>query len=78
MGPRPLAALAFVAALCAAGDARVEDGWQPLLTQDGVSVEELTSAGRTLPELRARVEIDAGIFEVLAVIADVPRQTEWM
>jgi len=61
-----------------AREARAEADWQPLLTQDGVSVEERNTPGRTLPELRATVEIDAGIFEVLAVIADVPRQTEWM
>jgi len=68
----------MVAALVSASAARADEDWQPLLTQDGVSVEERSAPGRTLPELRATVEIDAGIFEVLAVISDIPRQTEWM
>lgn len=70
--------LALAASLLCATAARADDGWQPLVTQDGVSVEERSAAGRVLPELRGTVEIEAGIFEVLAVIADVPRQTEWM
>ena len=78
MWPSPLAILAFVAALFAGSVALAEDAWQPLVTQDGVSVRQRTSAGRELPELEASVEIDAGLFEVLAVITDVPRQTQWM
>jgi len=76
--PSRIGALALSAALLAAGAVRADGGWQPLLTQDGVSVRERAAPGRTLPELRAEVAIDAGIFEVLAVIADVPRQTAWM
>jgi hypothetical protein len=70
--------IGFAALLLFAGLARAESRWQPLVTQDGVSVEERSSPDRVLPELRATAEIDAGIFEVLAVIADVPRQIEWM
>ncbi len=72
------AALGLVAALLAAASARSEDGWQPLVTQDGVSVQERTAPGRAIPELQGTVEIEASIFEVLAVIADVSRQIEWM
>jgi hypothetical protein len=71
-------ALGLAALLLCARAARADGDWQPLLTQDGVSVEERNAPGRTLPELRATVEIDAGIFEVLAVISDVPHQKEWM
>lgn len=71
-------ALLVAAPFLLASEARAEADWQPLLTQDGVSVEERSTPGRTLPELRATVEIDAAIFEVLAVVSDVPRQTEWM
>jgi hypothetical protein len=70
--------LGAIVLLASARPARTESDWQPLLTQDGVSVEERNAPDRTLPELRATVEIDAGVFEVLAVIADVPRQKEWM
>jgi hypothetical protein len=72
------AVLGLVAALLFGGIVRADDAWQPLVTQDGVSVEQRSAPGRALPELRATVEIDAGIFEVLAVISDVPRQTQWM
>jgi len=78
MRPRSFAAVAFVVALLTGGVAFGEDGWQPLVTQDGVVVEERATAGRALPELRASAEIEAGIFDVLAVITDVPRQTQWM
>ncbi|MEX2208814.1 MAG: START domain-containing protein [Myxococcota bacterium] len=71
-------AILFAALLPSAREARADADWQPLLTQDGVSVEERNAPGRTLPELRASAEIDAGVFEVLAVISDVPRQKEWM
>jgi hypothetical protein len=76
--PSALATIGLAALLLFAGIARAENGWQPLVTQDGVSVQERTAPGRAMPELQATAEIDAGIFDVLAVIADVPRQTEWM
>jgi hypothetical protein len=75
---RRVAALALAVALLAAERASADGSWRPLLTRDGVGVEERSAPGRTLPELRATVEIDAGLFDVLAVITDVPRQTEWM
>lgn len=78
-GSARAACAAGLAVLClCAREARAAEQWQPLLTQDGVSVEERDAPGRTLPELRAAVEIDGGIFEVLAVVSDVPRQKEWM
>ena len=73
-----LATFGLAALLLFAGFARAENGWQPLVTQDGVSVQERATPGRAMPELQATAEIDAGIFDVLAVIADVSRQTEWM
>ncbi len=78
MVARPIAALLACALATLAGRARAEESWRPLVTQDGVDVEERSGPGRALPELRARTEIDAGIFEVLAVITDVPNQTKWM
>jgi hypothetical protein len=75
---RSRAAAAIAAVLLATGAARADGEWQTVVAQDGVRVEERIEPGRALPELRATVEIDAGIFEVLAVIRDVPRQTEWM
>lgn len=64
--------------LLSTGAARAEGEWRPVVAKEGVRVEQRLAPDRILPELRATVEIDAGIFEVLAVIRDVPRQTEWM
>ncbi len=65
-------------AFLAAGGSLAADDWRLLVTQDGVRVEERVTADRPLPELRGTIEIDAGLFEVLAVITDVPEQTKWM
>jgi hypothetical protein len=73
-----LCVFGLAALLLASEAARADDGWQPLVTQDGVSVRERGAPDRALPELEARTEILAGIFEVLAVIVDVPNQTHWM
>ncbi|MGH9887834.1 MAG: START domain-containing protein, partial [bacterium] len=75
---RAIGLLALCTTLLAGAPARSDDGWQPLVTQDGVSVRERASPDRALPELQAEAEIDAGIFEVLAVITDVPKQTQWL
>lgn len=72
------AAAALAAVALSTGAARAESAWQPVVAKDGVRVEQRLAPDRILPELRATVEIDAGLFEVLAVIRDVPRQTEWM
>lgn len=78
MRRRSLAGLAGAAALACAAAAFADEAWRPLVDQDGVSVVERIAAGRTLPELRAVGEIDAGLFEVLAVISDIPEQVRWM
>jgi hypothetical protein len=58
--------------------ARGDDAWRPVLTQDGVAVSERDVPGRALPEFRGETEIPADLYDVLAVILDVPAQTEWM
>jgi hypothetical protein len=49
-----------------------------VLTRDGVAVSEHLVPGRALPEFRGETELDAELYEVLAVILDVPAQTGWM
>jgi hypothetical protein len=71
-------ALALLVACALAGAARAQDGWRLLRDEDGVRVSERGLASRALPELRGEVEIAAPLARVLAVIEDVPRQTEWM
>jgi hypothetical protein len=72
------AALALAVGLALAAPARADDGWSPVLEQDGVTVVERAAPDRALPVLRGEVEIDADPYEIAAVIVDVPAQTEWM
>jgi hypothetical protein len=55
-----------------------EDGWRQGVEQDGIRVDQKNVTGRGLPMFRARGRIDAPLDDVLAVILDVERQTEWM
>jgi hypothetical protein len=61
-----------------ASAARGDGDWRPLFTDDSVSVSERDAPGRLLPDFRGEVEIAAEPYEVLAVVLDVPAQTEWM
>ena len=76
MRSRLSAALALGLALAA--PARADEGWRPVLEQDGVTVLERAAPDRALPVLRGEVEIDADPYEIAAVIVDAPAQTEWM
>lgn len=58
--------------------ARADEGWRPVLEQNGVAVVERDAPGRVLPQFRGEVEIDADPYEILAVVVDAPAQTEWM
>jgi len=71
------AAWLALAWLAAAALARADD-WQPVLSDDGVSVRERPAPGRTLPDFQGEVVIDADPYQILAVITDVPAQTTWM
>jgi hypothetical protein len=64
--------------LAAAPAARADEGWRPVLDQDGVAVVERDVPGRALPQFRGEVEIAADPYEILAVVVDAPAQTEWM
>ena len=72
-----LSALAACTALALAGPARADD-WQTLFRSDGVTVAERPEPERALPDFRGEIELEADAYEVLAVILDVPQQTEWM
>lgn len=72
-----LSAAAACAALVLAGAARADE-WQELFRTDGVAVAERPAPERALPDFRGEVELPADAYEVLAVILDVPQQTEWM
>ncbi len=75
---RSLCSAALSLALTLAGAARADLGWDVLYEQDGVTVSEWPVRGRDLPDFRGEVELEADVFDVLAVIIDVPAQTQWM
>ncbi len=74
---RPLVAL--VAALfLTAPTASAEDGWVHDANEQGVEVTTHTEPGRALPMFRGVGTIDAGVFEILAVMDDITHYTDWM
>jgi len=75
---RPLLLLG-AALLLAPFTARADDsGWRPDATEKGVVVTTKTEPGRSLPMFRGVGTIDAGVFEILAVLDDLPHFTDWM
>jgi hypothetical protein len=55
-----------------------EAGWRVLGSQSGVEVAIRDHRGRTLPEFRGIGEVEAPLHEVLAVVYDVDRHSEWV
>ncbi len=58
--------------------AGAEETWTHDATDQGVEVSTRTEAGRNLPIFRGVGTIDAGVFEILAVMDDIAHYTEWM
>lgn len=78
---RAVCSMGVLAALLHAPLAQSEEGsgaWLAVAERDGVRVSQQIRPGRALPAVRATVEIAAGLYEVLAVIVDVPNQTRWI
>jgi len=53
-------------------------GWVEEFREDGVVVSSRVVAGRDLPRLRAKGTFNENMWEILAVLNDIPRHTEWM
>ena len=53
-------------------------GWRHLYSKEGVRVEALDVPGRGLPQLRGVGVIPANLYEILAVIDDVPAHRAWV
>ena len=69
----------LVAALVALpNSASADDGWVPDANEQGVAVSIKTEPGRDLPIFRGVGTVDASVFEILAVLDDLPRFTQWM
>jgi hypothetical protein len=73
-----LLAAATLAVSLPAGPAGADDGWQQDANEKGVVVTTRTEAGRSLPIFRGVGTVDAGAFEILAVLDDISHFTEWM
>ncbi len=81
MKPRlPLAIFVFAVLLAVfpVAGARAEEGWVQDADEKGVVVTTRTDPGRSLPMFRGVTTLDAGVFEILAVLDDITRFTEWM
>jgi hypothetical protein len=70
-----LVAVSLPAAVAVAG---ADDGWVQDANEKGVVVTTRTDPGRSLPVFRGVGTVDAGIFEILAVLDDISHFTEWM
>jgi START domain len=78
---RPVLALLAAAPLLVALSphlARAEDGWVEDANEKGVLVTTHAVPGRGFPIFRGVGAVEAGIFEILAVLDDIARFTEWM
>ncbi len=73
-----LTAAAILAASLPSGNAGADDGWVQDASEKGVVVTTRTDPGRSLPVFRGVGTVDAGVFEILAVLDDISHFTEWM
>jgi len=70
--------LALALCLALSASARADEPWVELYRAEDVTVSERAAPPRALPDFRGEVELAADPYDVLAVILDVPGQTEWM
>ena len=71
-------ALLLALCVCQSGLGDEESGWQRDATEDGVTVFLHEEPGRNLPIFRGVSTLDSGLYEILAVLDDTSRHTEWM
>lgn len=69
----PLIIILLLAASPAAGAPK----WKKILREDGISVSTREVQGRGFPTFRGVGVVHGNIFEVLAVLSDIKRYTEW-
>lgn len=68
--PRLLLAVLFVLPANASG-------WEEVKRENGIVVYEKEAPGRDLATFRGVAKVDADLYQVLAVLADNDRRTEW-
>ncbi len=52
--------------------------WEPVAEEEGIKVWQRTVAGTSLVEFRGRGVIQANLKDILAVMHDHKRKTEWL
>jgi hypothetical protein len=75
---KPFVLLLVTGALALPLPAGADDGWVHDANEQGVEVTTKTEPGRALPAFRGVGTVDAGVFEILAVMDDIAHYTEWM
>lgn len=58
--------------------ARVNAGWETIARENGVTVSTRQEEGREFPTFRGKGRVEGSVLEILAVVTDANRQTEWM
>lgn len=77
--PRAVVTALLAAVLLAStAPAGADDGWKQDAVEKGVVVTTKTETGRNLPIFRGVATVDGGAYEILAVLDDISRFTEWM
>lgn len=76
--PALIAALLSTAMLLAVAARADDGGWAHDATESGVVVTTRTEPGRGLPVFRGVTTVDAGQYEILAVLDDIGHFTDWM
>jgi len=61
-----------------AGPARADSGWKTIVVEDGIKVTERKVPGQVFPTFRGVGDVNASIYDVLAVVSDIKRHTQWV
>lgn len=70
--------LGLLASVITGVSAGAAESWSEIAREDGIVVTERPVEGRNLPAFRGIGKIEGSLYEVLAVLADAPRRTEWL
>lgn len=74
----PSAPILLTLGLLTSGIAQAAPKWEKVFEDDGILVESAESPGKSLPTFRATGVLQHNLYELLAVLDDVPRHLEWM
>ena len=79
MGVRSWLLVAVLVVQAGSAVAVEADGhWHHEFTDEGIAVSMMTEEGRSLPAFRGVATVDANMFEVLGMLDDAKKATDWM